>query len=184
MAYAMAMPIIVGIMGAMLTYLRTGEGPQELMDYFFPPDETGGNRIIIPSYVKDVIEYWHSPVQTLLNKMHPLASMASQIYNNKDFYGGTIYNSSVDNPVHAYAEYVLNQALPFSVRNLMRQNEVGGTATDKALGFFGFQAAPQSIVNPEKGQRYQQRLENAGTKRREKERGRVSLPHLSDVFGG
>lgn len=183
MAYAMFMPVPVMIAGAILTYLRTGRGPEELMDYFFPPDSTGGNRIIIPSYIKDVIEYSHAPLQTLLNKMHPLASMASQIYQNKDYYGGTIYNPSMDNPVHAYAEYVLNQALPFSVRSAMRQNDTGGTNTDKALSFFGFQAAPKSIVSPEKSERWQQKQDMAGTKRRMKEQGRVSLPHLDELFG-
>ena len=179
MAYALALPMFVGTLGAMLTYLRTGQGPQSTLDYFFPPDENGENRISIPSYIKDVIEYTHAPVQTVLNKMHPLASIATQLYQNKDFYGGSIYNSDFQNPAVAYAEYILNQALPFSVRGAMRQNVAGKDSTDQALSFFGFVPAPQSIANPEREVAWQHKDDMKAWRRQVKETAsgnRIGLP--------
>ncbi len=184
MAYWPAMMLQVMMMGAVITYLRTGEGPKKMLDYFFPPDAEGNNRIIIPSYVKDVIEYAHAPMQTLFNKMNPLLSVGQQIYNNRDYYGGIIYDSKTDNFAKAYMEYMLNQTLPFSIRGIQRQSALGSNKLDKTLAFWGFAPAPAGIVNPEKGQKYQDRADRSALKRRNRESGRIQLPGLPTWLGG
>jgi hypothetical protein len=67
----------VGFYGALYQYLRTGEGPQEMKDYFYP--ETGevdadGNpeRVQIASYMKDFFAYAGHPWETVKHKMNPI----------------------------------------------------------------------------------------------------------------
>jgi hypothetical protein len=182
MAYAIAMTVNSAIIGATMTYLATGKGPQSLMDYFYPPDGTvqpngAMNRLSIPGYVKDVIDWTKAPIQTALNKTNPLLETGAELINNRDYYGGIIYHSGRDNPFLAYPEYLLNQTLPFSARATMKLHGQGATPSQQLLGFWGIQPAPQSIVNPAKGEAYNRRQDNLAYKRRLKEnaQGRISL---------
>ena len=174
MAYTMAMPLLTAMFGATITYLLTGNGPQELLDYFYPPTgtETNGvkDRLSIPGYIKDVIAYQRAPVQTILNKMQPLLEEEEEIRHNTDYYGGTIYAPEFgDTMGSAYLEYQLKQSLPFSIRALMKNRAQGDSLGAQALSFWGIQPAPQSIVNPGKGQAWQLRHERAGVRARARE---------------
>ena len=98
MAYAIAMPIMTGVQGAILTYLMTGKGPQEAMDYFFPPTgrtlaSGAKERIALPGYDKDVMEYNEHPLATVVGKVNPLMSSLQDLYNNRDYGGGIIYTT-------------------------------------------------------------------------------------------
>ncbi len=160
MAYAMAMPLVVGTLGAMMNYAFTGQAPQDWRDYFFP--RTGrpiggeaGNapeRLIIPSYIKDVLEYSSAPLQTLLNKQNPLVSSATELYQNKDYYGGAIYNQ--DDPaakrLMEIGEWAFGQYAPFSARGMAHLAGTHTPAGIEALSFFGFQPAPAAIADPER----------------------------------
>jgi hypothetical protein len=174
MAYCMGMTVLSAALGAVITYLYTGHGPQEMLDYFYPPTGTATNgvkdRISFPGYIKDVIAYAHAPVQTLLNKTHPLISLTSQLYYNRDYYGGIIDHPTLDNPWTAYPEYLLNQALPFSIRGAQHLNAAGASKMQQMMAFWGFNPAPTSIANPERGEAYQQRLDNQAYKIRERNR--------------
>jgi hypothetical protein len=181
MAYAMAMPAIAAVFGAMLTYAYTGKGPQETLDYFYPPSgktvDGVKQRMQIPGYIKDVIAYSHAPLQTLANKTSPGISMAQQLANNKDYYGGGIYlPEKGDNMAHAYAEYLINQALPFSIRAQQKLSGQHVSMLDQSLAFWGIQPAPASIVNPDRAAKWRQRQDNAEYRAREREPDRLRLP--------
>jgi hypothetical protein len=175
MAYPMAMAMVSMMLGATLTYLWTGEAPQEMMDYFYPRNAQG-NRFSIPGYVKDVVAYSRDPVGTLANKTHPLLSMLREIYNNRDYYGGSIYDGDRDPSMsRAYAEYLLNQVLPFSTRAMIRNRENDEPMDVQALSFWGIQPAPQSITNPDRAAGFQMRQNAQAYRKRLKEKGRLSL---------
>lgn len=181
MAYSMAMPAIVGLYGAILTYLATGQPPQSSLDLFFPP--TGGQnattgepeRRMIPSYMKDVIEYTRAPAQTLLNKTQPLIGTAQELYRNQDYYGGVIASREAGPLAPQYGNYLLNQMIPFSWRGWDRLHAQNAPMGDQALAFFGIQPAPASIVHPERAEAYQQKQEAIGLRRRAKEPGRIQF---------
>ena len=180
MAYAIAMTVNTALIGSIMTYLATGQGPQSLMDLFYPPDGTtqpngAKNRLSVPGYMKDVVDWTTAPFSTAGNKANPLISTAIELGSNKDYYGGIIYNSEKDNPFIAYADYLLNQTLPFSARATVRLKEQGASPLQQMLGFWGIQPAPQSIVNPAKGEMWNHRQMNIETRRREREQGRISL---------
>jgi hypothetical protein len=142
-AYVIALPFVTGLMGAMIGYMYTGNGPEELKDYFFPktgrkrPDGTD-DRMSLPSYMKDVYEYGHDisgfvkygadPTSTLKNKLHPLLGTISQMVDNKDFFGGAI-RSPGDPAVQQLmdeAKYIMSSVTPFSTRNFSQQQKLRG----------------------------------------------------------
>lgn len=148
-AYVMALPMTVGLAGAVITYLYTGEAPRELKDYFYPrtgrknPDGTE-ERIQLPSYMRDVGDYGRHPVQTLVNKLHPLAGTLRDMLANQDFYGHEIHNP--DDPMvqqaMQQAKYVASQFEPFGVRNATTQIQQG-QGHSAALNFIGITPAPR-----------------------------------------
>lgn len=153
MAYLAALPVIVGTLGAIMQYIRTGKGPQEAKDYFFP--RTGGvdehgdpHRIALPSYMKDIYHYSQSPVTIVLNKLNPLLAMMAQMFENKDFYGTKIRNE--DDPLvkQAMAEvaYIAKQAIPFSIRNMQKNQQAGNKSLFDTVGpWVGITPAPYDI---------------------------------------
>ena len=174
MAYAMMLPVVVAPMGAILTYMMTGKGPQQALDYFFPPDGNGG-RMSLPSYLKDVVEYAHNPLQTVANKAHPLLSMAQQVATNKDYYGYPI-QATGESAIPAYLHYLTNQVMPFSIRSQQKGAAQGLPPWQQALAFWGIQQAPGFIAHPEKQQAYDQRHDIQMLKARERARAKGTIP--------
>ncbi len=170
MAYAMALPIMVGTLGAMYQYSMTGKGPQELKDYFLPltgrtnPDGSP-ERVVMPSYMKDVLPigkaYSNNGIrgavdkvgQMALNKANPIISMISQMLHNKDYYGTEIANH--DDPVvkqaEDYAKFIGSQFVPFTARNFSKmENPTTGTAISS---FFGMQKPNAELMRTKAMQR-------------------------------
>jgi hypothetical protein len=148
-AYVAALPFTVGLAGAILNYLNTGEAPRSLKDYFYPrtgrknPDGTD-ERVQLPSYIRDVGDYARHPVQTLVNKAHPLAGTIREMLQNEDYYGHEIHNG--DDPLVQQlgqeAHYIAGQFEPFGIRNGMEQWKRGQKKA--ALGnAFGVTPAPR-----------------------------------------
>jgi hypothetical protein len=153
MAYFAALPIVTGILGAMIQYLRTGKGPQEMKDYWFP--RTGGvdangepARMSLPSYMKDLYHYTQAPIKTITNKVNPIISIVAQMLENKDYFGTKIRNE--DDPlvkqVASEASYMLRQSMPFSIRNMQRNQETGNKSLFDTIGpWVGITPAPYDI---------------------------------------
>ncbi len=134
-AYLLALPMTVGIMGAMYQYLMTGKGPDEMKDYFFPKDGTKepdgtDHRLVFPSYMKDILAYGQTPVKTLLHKTAPALNELAELYNNKDFYSEKIYNK--DDPMYQKGldilKYEAQTMIPFSFKTNKNDN---GTLLDQ-----------------------------------------------------
>lgn len=180
MSYSVMLAINTAILGGIMTYLLTGEAPQSPMDYFYPrtgnTDDKGvPERLSIPGYAKDVVAFSHAPGQTVLNKLHPAISVMSQLYQNKDYYGGVIYDPEVDNPAAAYADYLLNQHMPFAIRAMTKMKSDGLPPMEQALGFWGFQPAPKSITQPEAEAKFIHRENRLGLRRRGRETGMLHI---------
>src|SRR5215469_203161 len=165
MGYAAAMTMGHALFGAVLTYLYTGKGPTELMDYFFPPTgkltKTGAKeRVSIPDYVKDVIAFNEAPLQTASNKVHPeLAAALQLMVYNRDYYGGVILDP--DHPEQwLYDAYVFarRNVAPFSLQSYFKLTQSGTPGQGAALSsFLGYQAAPGYIVDPNSAQAMMER---------------------------
>src|SRR5262249_27097990 len=153
----------------------TGRGPQTTYDYFFPPTgkktpKGDPERIIIPSYMKDVLEYNREPFHTLASKLNPVWAIPYQMYTNRDFYGGIIVDPGADVAVKGkeFTQYLASQFTPFSVRSAQRLGREGSTPAQQVGSFFGFQAAPAWITAPERAEAYQKREEQKAIRRRQR----------------
>ncbi len=164
------------MIGAMVTYLYTGKGPQDMYDYFFP--RTGGlnqhgnpERVIIPSYMKDVFAYNREPARTLVSKLHPSLETIVEIYSNRDFYGGAIIPPDADLATHMawMLDYLAGQMLPFSVRSAKRLAREGAGIEKQIGSFFGLQAAPSWVTEPWRGEAWQRRADIRAMRRRLRE---------------
>lgn len=202
MAYTIMLPLITAEIGAIKTYIATGQPPQHRdddlagaipLDYFYPPNgppDANGHvdRSSIPGYMKDVVaagnetyrNYEHGklpiPAQTVLNKTAPLFETAQELLKNQDYYGGIIYDPLRDKGrLPAYGDYLLNQMAPFTLRSQNKLQDQGASSLDQALGWFGFQPAPKSIVSPSRGERYQLRQDRNEYRARQKEPGRINV---------
>jgi hypothetical protein len=155
-AYIIALPAVTAMYGAMYQYLKTGEGPKDFKDLYFPrtgkttPDGRA-ERISIPSYIKDVAAYTGhgamGAVTTVGHKLHPLLSLLNQVFiTNQDYYGTMIRNT--DDPAVQQLQDTMNhvakQFIPFSVIGM--QKHVGESAADRAESFLGLNPAPKSLT--------------------------------------
>jgi len=90
-------------------------------DYFYPQNgknDQDGNpaRWALPTYVKDVVGFSHAPVQTVMNKFHPIFhAMAEMICQQKIF--TAIKFATKDDPavvqVKDIVEYIAKTFIPF-----------------------------------------------------------------------
>lgn len=151
--YALGLPVYIGIMGAIYQYLHTGQGPQSITDYYYPLNgltDANGNpdRVSLPSYMKDVIAYSQSPIQTLTHKTSPLVQMITELATNRDYFNDMIRNP--DDPASVQltqlANHFLTETAPFSVQNLFNIKKEGGSAEQQAESFLGINKAPRSTV--------------------------------------
>ncbi len=156
MAYAMALPFMAAVYGAIYQYLRTGKGPEELKDYYFPKNGLTGKdgrpeRVSMPTYMKDVYAYSQDPVKTVGHKVHPLIGTTIDMLQNEDYYGTEVRNA--DDPavqqLTDVAAYMAKQFVPFSIRNASKERGEGGNTGQVVEGFFGIVAAPGSVTQTE-----------------------------------
>jgi hypothetical protein len=151
-SYAIALPVTVGILGAIATYLMTGEGPKDLKDYYFPRtgnlDQNGlPERVSFPSYMKDVYAYYNDAFRTLTNKLNPAIALAHEMLTNKDYYGTKIRNE--DDPLIqqllSVAGHVGKTFEPFSFRGMQKLGEEGAGPIKKMLPQIGIVPAPSDL---------------------------------------
>lgn len=162
-AYAMALPMTLGMLGAVTQYLYTGSGPDSLFDYFHPKTGTkdadgNDNRVVLPSYMKDVYGFGQHPVKTFTNKMNPLLSLLADGFMNKDFYGDQIYDTpdfhtsfmqsllTSAKMAGQLGRYGAKATLPFGIENLIEDKKRGAGASEKAMAFVGITPASREAV--------------------------------------
>jgi hypothetical protein len=153
-AYTMALLIGSTITNGLLTYAFTGERPRGLDYWAFRDggtDEFGNpTRLMLPTYMKDILSYVEHPGTTLGHKLHPLLSVANDvILQNKDYYGTEIRHP--DDPLYQQAgqvgKYLLKSFEPFWWRGLRRQYaQQGGVKSGAVESYFGIMPAPRSLT--------------------------------------
>ena len=148
-AYLISILAGVPMMGALYQYLHTGQGPEDWKDLFAPrtgrmmPDGTP-ERVMLPSYIKDLHSYAVHPIQTVVNKLNPLWNSMMNLINNRDYYGTQIFDKSGTAPEIAgqIAKFGAKQFLPFSYTAAGRRVSAPGSAIES---FFGIQPAPADM---------------------------------------
>ncbi len=178
-AYVMGAAISYATLGAVLTYLFTGERPKELKDYFFPPTgnrnpDGSAERIGLPTYSRDVYSWTHDPARTAHHKVHPMWGTFADMWVNEDYYGTEIRNA--DDPLMAQlidsVQHVGEAYIPFSVKNYLRMREAKEPAVQAAItSGLGITSAPAYITRSNAQKLAMQYLADkipAGSRTREK----------------
>lgn len=152
-AYAISLLLTIGAANAALTYAFTGTQPKGMDFLAFrtgKKDEKGlDERFMLPSYIKDILAYAKAPVQTLMNKSHPLISMISDLAKNKDYYGVEIRDkeAGVSKQAAQSAGYVVKAFEPFWTRGARKESSREAGSVRTAAPFFGVMPAPPQINN-------------------------------------
>jgi hypothetical protein len=209
MAFAFALPILTGMMGASITRLATGQWPTSWKDYTHPR-RADGTRLSQPGYMKDVVAYWMAPGQTLINKFGPLVQMTRETLENKDFYGTEIRHKD-DPPVKQmleFSKWAVAQAVPFSIAGSKKLVEREGEElsfdwkhpfasvgelskaamrhpVDVIAGELGFQPAAAVIQNSvalNKAREYGLENRPPGTRTKEQAEHRAAMHSVEDMY--
>jgi N12 class adenine-specific DNA methylase len=153
MAYAMALPFYVGVVGALVHYLFTGEHPKELRDYFQPRTgelDRNGNpvRVNLPTYIKDFLHYAKHPVDSTVNALHPVWHGMFELLENRDYYDTQIRDPAdpLWNQSQDVLKYAAGQFVPFSVSGQMKLAEDGSPAWKRWAPYVGITPVPQRMT--------------------------------------
>jgi ddrB-like ParB superfamily domain len=144
MAYILALPVVAGLLGAMLYYLWHGHAPKKLKDYYFPTD-AHGHRWSLPTYVKDVYEYSTDPLRTVKGKVHPLLATILEMLANKDYFDKPIRNPhhSLVKQAEELATFAGKEFMPLAYRTDKHHKQQ--TSEERTLGSIGIKPAPKSL---------------------------------------
>jgi hypothetical protein len=164
-SYVVALPVAVGLYGAIYQYLMTGQGPGELKDYFYPKtgrlDQDGNpDRVVLPSYMKDIASYAKHPVQTMGHKLHPLIGTVAEMLQNENYYGDQIRNphDPIVQQAKQVATYLGDQVIPIAIRNAAEQRRREQSLAVRAQSFVGIVPARREDVRTKAQNRMQEYL--------------------------
>lgn len=168
-SYVIALPISVGMLGGIYTYLATGQAPQSLKDYFYPrtgrrnPDGSD-ERVQLPSYLRDVRDYAVDPLHTVKNKVNPAIPAIGEMLSNEDFYGNQIRNpdAPIVRQLAQEAEAMAARFLPLGVRTAVAQRERGQSIGQAAQNFIGITPAPRDVLRSRAERRMAELLARRG----------------------
>jgi hypothetical protein len=129
--------------------MAANKTPQNFKDIVAPqidPDDDK-QRVIMPTYYKDMLHLWHSRMGYITTSMSGPFSKLMDIWNNKDFYGYEIHdvNGSALERVKNDALYFMPK--PFSITSSAKQLEQGQPASKIVMSFFGLNKAPGYLTN-------------------------------------
>ncbi len=150
------------IIGGLMTYAMTGDRPRAVQDFFFP--RTGGTnpdgspaRVNTSFYTREYFSALNhyrkqgtvgGSTALVENKLNPVLSTLSDIYNNKDYYGYQIRDTNSPIMVQSaqFLDYMMKNALaPISLAGAIRASSVDGKK-GVFLSFAGFNPAPKYIA--------------------------------------
>jgi len=155
LGFVMGYAFVGAMMGAMMQYLHTGQGPQELKDYFWPKREDGKRYVSAP-YVKDAYQFARDLPGTMIHKTGPLVNTLAEMVTNKDYYDRPVRN--LDDPflkqLGEEASFIGRQFLPFTLQEAAgaKSKKAKAEAADTAAHpehhvehFLGVQPAPAAL---------------------------------------
>ena len=165
MAYALALILLTGTMGAITDYVNTkgrrrpdgsiDDGHErDWRDYFFPRtgnvDEHGHEeRMALPGYLKDLVSWYMEPTSSARNKLSPIVRWIAETTANRNFYNERIWdgeNNTVPENVLSELKHLGSFFLPMSISGLLREKERGAGAGMQAGQMLGTRTAPAYIT--------------------------------------
>ena len=152
-AYTASLLLTVGLTNAMLTYLFTGDKPKDSLDYFAfrtgqLDDKGHPERMVLPTYMKDLLAYKTEGLQTLINKAHPLLSVVGDLYKNRDYYGVEVRHED-DGAIKQLADsgkFFAKAFEPFWIRGMRKEIDRKSDPSEIALPWIGIMPATRKMT--------------------------------------
>ncbi len=148
-SWVFALLAFQSVMATIIQYMMTGKFPETLRDLIVPqinPDDED-ERLVLPTYVKDMFHFYHSPGTFVRSSMSGTISRGLETIYNEDYYGYEIYD--IYAPWHTKfaqgAEHMIPE--PFSISSYQRMRKAGEPVVKSLGSFMGFLKAPKYIVN-------------------------------------
>ena len=152
-AYTIGLATAVGYAGALLGFAMTGKGPQSWRDLYVIPTGTYGDDgrqvyVTLPTYMKDVLAFIHSPTQWAAGKKSPLLESVIDLIENHDYRDVRIVNPNDPLAVQLRdgVEHLMKGFMPFSVENMLERKQAGGSLGADIESFFGVTPAPRYMT--------------------------------------
>jgi hypothetical protein len=153
LSQAVALPIMVGTLGAIYQYAKTRKPPESLRDLVAP--QTGGTdattgqpeRAVMPSYLSQFLNGYMDPRQEATNKLNGLYELLHGAFTGTDWRGDPIAPSTAGagEVLKNYLEMAAGTWQPISTEN---RGKVG-TKIGGVERFSGVKAAPMFLTDPE-----------------------------------
>jgi hypothetical protein len=145
MAWSWGLLATTTALASIAQYAFTGKGPEEWKDMVYPKINEQGDRISLPTYMRDLFHVAHSPIKYVTSSMSGWIGRLGEVLNNKDFYGVKVHdpddnvlNQRIDDMIHLVP-------LPFSFSTWQRMSEEGQGTARSITGFLGGTKAPYWI---------------------------------------
>jgi len=110
-----------------------------------PDDET--ERVIMPTYYKDMLHLWHSKLGYVTTSMSGNISKLVDIWNNKDFYGYEIHDEHDSFLQKRKDDILYFIPKPFSFSSASQMIERGEPTSKVVMSFFGLNKAPGYLTH-------------------------------------
>ena len=154
LSYAIALPLMIGAMGAVYQYMKTGKPPDSLRDAMYP--QTGGTdpmsgqpaRAVLPSYMSQFINaYFGGLTHELAGKKNGVFDLLNAAFTGQDWRGDpiTAVDDDMTTAIKKWLEYAAGTWTPI----IASQTKKGGTNISGAERFAGIREAPMFANDPE-----------------------------------
>jgi hypothetical protein len=148
MAWLMGLSVMQVTLSTVIMKMFANKAPQNFKDIVAPqinPDDDK-DRVITPTYYKDMLHLWHSKLGYVTTSMSGPFSKMMDIWQNKDFYNYEIHDIH-DNWLQKRKDDLLYFIpKPFSISSSVQQIE-SGDGGKAAMSFFGLNKAPGYLTN-------------------------------------
>jgi len=147
-AWLMGLSAMQVTLSTVIMKMFANKPPQNFKDIVAPqinPDDEK-DRVIMPTYYKDMLHLWHSKWGYVTTSMSGPISRFYDILKNKDFYNYEIHDEHDDWLQKRKDDLLYFIPKPFSISSSIQQLE-NGDGGKAAMSFFGLNKAPGYLTN-------------------------------------
>jgi hypothetical protein len=149
MAWLFGLSAMQVALAAVIQQMASGKKLQTFKDIVAPQinqdDET--ERVILPTYYKDMLHLWHSKLGYVTTSMSGNISKLIDIWNNKDFYGYEIHDEHDPFLEKRKDDILYFLPKPFSFSSASKMIEKGEPTSKVVMSFFGLNKAPGYLTH-------------------------------------
>lgn len=141
-------------------------------------------RVIMPTYFKDMLHLYHSPLKYVTTSMAGQLSKVYDVWNNRDFYGYEIRDEHGSTAEQAKQSLLYIAPKPFSISSYKAMDEKGEPMSKKIMSFVGLVKAPGYLTHTDMENRIFDlyNIRNTGTKPHQEEEANKTKAKIRSLY--